>query len=848
MTTDDCGCGHDDLAPVTANPPGQTVLRRRVSVHGAALGRMRAELAEGAEGRDKQLRTLAQHPTDDPAVALLDAWAVVVDVVSFYTERIVQEGFLRPATERRSVRELARTLGYELRPGVAAQVELAFDAETAEGAPETVLVPRSTPVQSVPGQDELPQIFETSDDLEVRGEWNRMPARGTVTQTYQLGTDAIWLRGPTTSVRTGDPVLVVGEERIRYAQVPDKERTDAMDGHGETWDFRIVRDVEPEPAGHPGWTLLRLGRPMGYRANRPLVAQESPTVHTFTDRTRLFGHNAPDPSLLVTEAGAPPGSEPADGDGDAGTRDQLVWKGFAMDRTSRLDLDGDHPGAVVGSWVVLEQSNYSEALLVEEMAADGLAKWGLAGAVTRLQIDLDDNLDRFDRRRAKVHLASEQLPADDAPLSVLGGTDSLELAVTDPLLPEGRLVLVVGDDPVTDERVVEAVTVTSCVHAPGSPWMQVTFDRELAHSYRADTLAVRGNVVPATHGESVAQALGSGDGRVAFAEFLPRRGPLTHVRAAVPSGTRAELVVRVDDVAWTEVPSLDGAGPHDRVYVVRAEEDGVTRVVFGDGVHGARPPTGSENVSAAYRVGIGAPGAVRPDQVSLLTRRPLGIREVVNEAPAHDWAPAETLEDARTNAPLRVRTLDRAVSVADHEDFARGYAGVGPARADLVWDGRAGIVLVTLLGVAAAEPSPGLLADVERALTDARDPGTALAVRAGEVLGFGVEIEIAHDPAYERDTVEAAVRAALDAALGPPARALAAPVTAAEVLVLVRGVAGVRACTIPRLKDPARPGTDPDLLVAEAGRFEPTGADPGLRPAQLRALTPGAVAVGVMVP
>ena len=72
--------------------------------------------------------------------------------------------------------------------------------------------------------------------------------------------------------------------------------------------------------------------------------------------------------------------------------------------------------------------------------------------------------------------------------------------------------------------------------------------------------------------------------------FRPRRAPLTYVRATTPEGARAELDVRVDGVEWQEVESLLDAGPGDRVYVVRHEEDGAARVVLGDGVHGARPP------------------------------------------------------------------------------------------------------------------------------------------------------------------------------------------------------------------------------------------------------------------
>ena len=108
---------------------------------------------------------LATRSPDDPAIALLDAWSTIGDVLAFYQERIANEGFLRTATERRSILEQARLIGYELHPGVAASAYLAFGVDTAEGSPASAVVPAGTKVQSVPGQNELPQTFEKEDYL-----------------------------------------------------------------------------------------------------------------------------------------------------------------------------------------------------------------------------------------------------------------------------------------------------------------------------------------------------------------------------------------------------------------------------------------------------------------------------------------------------------------------------------------------------------------------------------------------------------------------------------------------------------------------------------------------------------
>jgi hypothetical protein len=49
------------------------------------------------------LRGLTTRELSDPSIALLDAWAVVADVLTFYQERIANEGYLMTATERRSI-------------------------------------------------------------------------------------------------------------------------------------------------------------------------------------------------------------------------------------------------------------------------------------------------------------------------------------------------------------------------------------------------------------------------------------------------------------------------------------------------------------------------------------------------------------------------------------------------------------------------------------------------------------------------------------------------------------------------------------------------------------------------
>ena len=136
------------------------------------------EIPDGERKGDRPLSALTTRAPSDPLIALLDSWATIADVLTFYQERVANEGFLRTATERRSVLEMARSIGYELDPGVAASGFLAFDVDDSDLTPDEAEIPVGTQVQSVPASnDELPQTFETSDDFTARVDWNEIPAR-----------------------------------------------------------------------------------------------------------------------------------------------------------------------------------------------------------------------------------------------------------------------------------------------------------------------------------------------------------------------------------------------------------------------------------------------------------------------------------------------------------------------------------------------------------------------------------------------------------------------------------------------------------------------------------------------
>src|SRR5207248_1387841 len=101
----------------------------------------------------------------------------------------------------------------------------------------------------------------------------------------------------------------------------------------------------------------------------------------------------------------------------------------------------------------------------------------------------------------------------------------------------------------------------------------------LAYRYQRDTVTVSGNVVEATHGETIsgpsavgskpAEVLGSGTGSQPMQQFTLRQAPLTCVAAPNATGTRSTLEVYVNNTRWEEADSLLDLGPTGRSYVTQ---------------------------------------------------------------------------------------------------------------------------------------------------------------------------------------------------------------------------------------------------------------------------------------
>jgi hypothetical protein len=96
----------------------------------------------------------------DIGMLLVDLFAYVGDVVSYYQDRIASESFLDTAVERRSVMSLLRLIGYELAPPAASSAELTLTFRAASaGQPTAVTIPTGAQFATKPRDGAPAQLF-----------------------------------------------------------------------------------------------------------------------------------------------------------------------------------------------------------------------------------------------------------------------------------------------------------------------------------------------------------------------------------------------------------------------------------------------------------------------------------------------------------------------------------------------------------------------------------------------------------------------------------------------------------------------------------------------------------------
>jgi len=351
----------------------------------------------------------------------------------------------------------------------------------------------------------------------------------------------------------------------------------------------------------------------------------------------------------------------------------------------------------------------------------------------------------------------------------------------------------------------EVAVIHTIKASPDGSLMTVTFEEPLEHVYDRTTMVLYGNVVDVTQGQTVSgEILGSGDASVPFQAFDLARAPLT--RVADPAGQIDDsLEVRVDNVVWTPIRSLADAKPSERRYMVSVDTFGRGRITFGDGVHGARLPTGENNVTAGYRVGAGPDGDVPAQSLTKPPSQIAGISAVINPLAATGGVGAVLPAPRRQLIPNSTLGLDRVVTLEDVFTFARGYADV--AKADLAWLSPylLGGPMTAVLSIAgpngeAPDPQAPSLMSLRNAILAAAAPDHDIQLLPYEPAPFNLTCTLQFDQNAKASALIGTAEAALRRRYGFAGQTFGQAVRASEIQRLLLDIEGIQSVTIDSLR------------------------------------------------
>ncbi len=497
----------------------------------------------------------------------------------------------------------------------------------------------------------------------------------------------------------------------------------------------------------------------------------------------------------------------------------LAFTGIPFQTTNATSLGGD--GNLSGSPAAFSPGiGQFEAAIVGASGHWSYTSLGATGWDPLKDLG-NGNLAPFPVRTTTAYVQSDPMRLAGVPVidDILKGTDSIMLDSMVIGLAIGQPIALTGTR--SDAKAVaamELLTISKIEHIGG--YTTLTFKETLQYSYQRSTMTMSANLTAATNGGTVQEVLGSGDGAQANQSFTLKKPPLTFVAAPTSTGVASTLKVTVNNVAWTEVPTLYGLTARDQNYTVRLGDDGTPTIAFGEPA--ARLKSGQQNVRATYRSQIGVAGNVAAASITTLNSRPPGLRSVTNPMPATGGGDPQPLSQARQNAPLTVLTLERVVSLADYENFARAFAGVGKAQAIAVWNGETRMVYLTVAASdgTSVKKTSDLYTTLVGAINNLKDPVQIFDVGGFKSLAFDLTVALLVDKVnFTTAKVQSAVKKALKAEFSFANRSFAQAVTAAEIVALIQGVPGVLACTLSQLyltSDPSGPAQKeaPPFLAA----------------------------------
>lgn len=326
-------------------------------------------------------RLNVQVPTD-PTVAMVDAFAALADIISFYQDRVLNEGYLGTAVDYSSLALLGRSIGENPGAYIGAMAEIALFAQPGQ----PVTVPEASSIQANPPKPSgsttgtaataspavaavTAPIFETTTEVVANPALNQLTPLQTRPVHIDPSTESLLIKGTGLGLAVGDFMLFA--RRGKPTQWVRLTVFSVSENH-----VLVTTTVGIGSSLQAQWTAS------GCTVAVPLDANDGLELYALDLTCRLFGYNAPpwsSQSAAVQRANTPTGVPPAE---------YTEWPGFEINLDD-LDLQAVYTKVLPGSQFLLETPEENVLGVIASVSRQNLSEFGLTGQATQVTLAPD---------------------------------------------------------------------------------------------------------------------------------------------------------------------------------------------------------------------------------------------------------------------------------------------------------------------------------------------------------------------------------------------------------------------------------------------------------------------------
>ena len=309
--------------------------------------------------------------------------------------------------------------------------------------------------------------------------------------------------------------------------------------------------------------------------------------------------------------------------------------------------------------------------------------------------------------------------------------------------------------------------------------------------------------------------IGARQGTRKSEEFIATGDRAQRFALSSTSIAQGSVQVKIGENDWEETRFFIDSAADSKHFQVETDGLDVTWLVFGDGVHGAIPPTG-ETVTVEYLETLGSRGNIGTNLVTELVTPVCHEGEVVqlrvnNAVPATNGTDRETLEHVKLQAPAELRSLWKAVTKDDYKALAEGFPGV--AKAQVLDANDCANIRYYQVNMAVAPDGGGLPSPLlKQELADFIESRKVITIEVNlfdpNYRPVNVDAEVYVYPTEDTQTVRMRIESALDEFFSFEKAAFGQSVYFSDVVSLLDGVRGVSHVTLysPQADVEIRPG------------------------------------------